>query len=130
MGHFRWLVLSFIVVVLLAGAWRTEETSAQNRPLTYPEIVTALNTAVPNNAFRTKAQLIAFLIKDIERRRVDKPLTGDREDDLRQAGATFGLPGAGDLLPPSTLSIEAQPPIIDAAHRDPMTSLIFMIHSW
>jgi len=91
MGHFRWLVLSFIVVVLLAGAWRTEETSAQNRPLTYPEIVTALNTAVPNSAFRTKAQLIAFLIKDIERRRVDKPLTSDREDDLRQAGATENL---------------------------------------
>jgi TonB family protein len=60
-------------------------------PLTYPEIITALQTKLPNQVFRNKTQLIAFVVAQIKRRKVDKPLTSDREDDLRQAGATSEL---------------------------------------
>ena len=60
-------------------------------PLTYPEIMTALQTKLPNPVFRTKAQLLKFVITQIKLRKVDKPLTKDREDDLRQAGASEEL---------------------------------------
>lgn len=56
-------------------------------PLTYPELITALQTKVPNRAFRTKDELIRWVITQVRSRRVDKPLTKDREEDLRQAGA-------------------------------------------
>lgn len=64
--------------------------SAQG-PLTYPEIIAALQTKVPNRSFQTKAAQIAFVIAQIKKRKLDKPLTKDREDDLRQAGATEEL---------------------------------------
>ena len=57
-------------------------------PITYPELSTALQTKLPNQSFRTKDELISWLIIQIKRRKMDKPLTKDREDDLRQAGAT------------------------------------------
>ncbi len=60
-------------------------------PLTYPELVTALQTKLPNQSFRTKPQLISWLINQIKRRKMDRPLTPDREADLRQAGATQEL---------------------------------------
>jgi formylglycine-generating enzyme required for sulfatase activity len=94
MLHSRKFILPIIGVFLLFGfcfdAWLSH-ASAQVTPLTYPQIITALNTAIPNDAFKTKAQLITFLIGDIRRRKVDKPLTDDREADLRQAGATNEL---------------------------------------
>jgi formylglycine-generating enzyme required for sulfatase activity len=89
------LILFSAAGLLLFGvgslAWRDVTAGAQTRPLTYPQIITALNTTLPNDAFKTKQQLIAFLISDVKRRKVDKPLTPDREDDLRQAGATDEL---------------------------------------
>ncbi|HKX83450.1 MAG TPA: hypothetical protein VJL58_04445, partial [Pyrinomonadaceae bacterium] len=94
MLHFRKFVLPVVGVFLLFGScfdiWRSQ-SSAQVTPLTYPQIITALNTAIPNDAFKTKSQLINFLITDIKRRKVDRPLTDDREADLRQAGATNEL---------------------------------------
>jgi TonB family protein len=59
--------------------------------LTYPEVITALQSKLPNSVFRNKTQLTAWVIAQIRRRKMDKPLTKDREDDLRQAGATDGL---------------------------------------
>src|SRR4030095_5125647 len=59
--------------------------------LTYPEINTALNTKLPNQSFQNKSELIKFIIVQIRNRRVDKPLTPDREEDLRQSGATDEL---------------------------------------
>lgn len=56
-------------------------------PLTYPELMTALQTRVPNSAFRTKDELIRWVTTQVRTRKVDKPLTKDREEDLRQAGA-------------------------------------------
>ena len=64
---------------------------AQTRPITYPQLITALGSKIPNPTFKTKEQLITFLIADVKKRKVDKPLTQDREDDLRQAGATDEL---------------------------------------
>lgn len=65
-------------------------TSAQTR-LTYAEINVALLTKVPNDSFKTRAQLIKWITLQVRNRKVDKPLTKDREDDLRQAGATDDL---------------------------------------
>jgi len=64
-------------------------TLAQNGPLTYPKILTALNATLPKGW--TKERLIGKLVSDVNRFKVDKPLTADREDDLRQAGATDEL---------------------------------------
>ncbi|MEO7674264.1 MAG: tetratricopeptide repeat protein [Pyrinomonadaceae bacterium] len=63
---------------------------AQTR-LTYPEINTALQTKLPNQSFKNKAALINWIIVQVKKRKVDKALTQDREDDLRQAGATDEL---------------------------------------
>ncbi len=59
--------------------------------LTYPELNTALKTTLPNRSFANKTELFNWLITQIKKRKVDKPLTADREDDLRQAGATDEL---------------------------------------
>src|SRR5688500_1296186 len=59
--------------------------------LTYPEVITSLQSKLPNSVFRNKTQLTAWVIAQIRRRKMDKPLTKDREDDLRQAGATGEL---------------------------------------
>jgi TonB family protein len=77
-----------LVAVIFAGMCFS--ASAQGR-LTYPEINTALNTKLPNQSFQTKTQLIKFIIVQVQNRKVDKPLTLDREEDLRQAGATEDL---------------------------------------
>ena len=66
--------------------------AAQAR-LSYPELNTALQVKLPNQSFKNKTELINFLIKQIQTRKVDKPLTKDREDDLRQAGANDELIG-------------------------------------
>lgn len=95
MRHLRKFFLPAVGGALIIGfcfaARQSNTIGAQVTPLTYPQIITALNTTLPNNAFKTKEQLIAFLIADIRRRKVDRPLTQDREDDLRQAGATDEL---------------------------------------
>ncbi len=58
--------------------------------LTYPEINTALQAKLPSQ-FKNRSDLIKWLALQIQRRKMDKPLTKDREDDLRQAGATDEL---------------------------------------
>lgn len=80
--------IAFATSVLLA-AWLlcAVSTYAQGK-LTYPELMTALSTPVPNRAFQTKEDLIKWVVGQIRLRQVDKPLTKDREDDLRQAGAS------------------------------------------
>ena len=52
---------------------------------------TALQVKLPNQSFKDKAELIDWLIRQVNSRKIDKPLTRDREDDLRQAGATDEL---------------------------------------
>lgn len=83
-------MLGLALIVVLSFSVR-QEIEAQTKPLTYPEIITALNTKLPNKAFKTRTELISWLIAQINRRKLDKPLTADREDDLRQAGATGEL---------------------------------------
>lgn len=63
-------------------------------PLTYPELITALQSKLPNAVFKTRDQVLAFVISQVRLRKLDKPLTKDREEDLRQAGATEALIGA------------------------------------
>ncbi len=93
MTRFRKTFLFTLGFTMISGfglcIWQI--TNAQTKPLTYPEIITALNTRLPNASFRNKTQLIDWLIIQIRQRNVDKPLTEDREDDLRQSGATNQL---------------------------------------
>ena len=80
-------VLAAVVVVCTSSASIAQAPG----PLTYPELITALQTRVPNRAFRTKDELIRWVTEQIRNRKVDKPLTKDREEDLRQAGAPDGM---------------------------------------
>lgn len=84
--HFRLVFLFLVVFALLFGlfAWHSQLTNAQTKPLTFPEIITALNTKLPNRSFNNKTQLIKWLIAQIRQRKIDKPLTNDREEDLRK----------------------------------------------
>jgi formylglycine-generating enzyme required for sulfatase activity len=89
---FLFSTLSLLALTALClSIWQTPVAHTQNDPLTYPEIITALNTKLPNQSFKNKTELINWLIIQIKQRKVDKPLTADREDDLRQAGATSQL---------------------------------------
>jgi TonB family protein len=87
MEHSRKILFLVSAVTLLfcSLAVRAQEK------LTYPEINTALQAKVPNQSFKTKADIIRFLIDSVRSRKVDKPLTKDREADLRQGGATDEL---------------------------------------
>lgn len=80
-----------LVSVLFLSIWHWQSINAQTKPLTFTEITTALNTKLPNSVFKNKTQLITWLITQISQRKVDKPLTPDREDLLREAGATDEL---------------------------------------
>ncbi|MGD9587369.1 MAG: TonB family protein [Pyrinomonadaceae bacterium] len=84
------LVAFVITTVLFFGGLMPIYAQPQDE-LTYPELNTALQTRLPNQSFRNKTELISWLITQIRRRKMDKPLTKDREDDLRQAGATDEL---------------------------------------
>ena len=75
--------------ILLLIACPLSSAFAQDAPLTYPKILTALNATLPKGW--TKERLIEKLIADVKQLKVDKPLTADREDDLRQSGATDEL---------------------------------------
>lgn len=90
----RKVTVLVIAAAILAGLLFCDQgallTYAQGR-LTYPEVITALQTKLPNQSFRNKTELFTFLLTQIRRRKIDKPLTKDREDDLRQAGATDQL---------------------------------------
>ncbi|MBX7173920.1 MAG: hypothetical protein K1X72_23320 [Pyrinomonadaceae bacterium] len=86
----------FLVVfcgIVLSGVFVSgySKIQAQTSPINYPEINTALKTKLPNRVFKTKDQLITWVISQIKIRKVDKPLTKDREEDLKQAGATEEL---------------------------------------
>lgn len=81
---------SGLISALFLSIWYLP-VNAQTKPLTYTEITTALNTKLPNSVFKNKTQLIIWLITQIKQREVDKPLTPDREDLLREAKATDEL---------------------------------------
>jgi formylglycine-generating enzyme required for sulfatase activity len=93
MKNLRPILLFLFILTMLSTAsvavW--QNVSAQTKPLTYPEIITALATKLPNRSFKNKTELVNWLVVQIKKRKVDKPLTPDREDDLRQAGATTPL---------------------------------------
>jgi len=78
-----------IVGIFLTIGLSAVHVLSQTGPLTYPQILTALNAKLPVGVTRTK--LLSKLVTDVKSRKVDKPLTSDREDDLRQAGATDEL---------------------------------------
>ena len=88
MRHSRPFLLTLFSLVLFAGL--CSSAFGQGR-LTYPELNTALGTKLPNQSFQNKEQLIKWVIVQIKSRKIDKPLTKDREEDLLQAGATEEL---------------------------------------
>ena len=89
MKFFHGKLLILIVIFLATAVFTIEfrQIEAQTKPLTYPEIFTALKTKLPNAAFSNKTDLVNWLLGQIKERKIDKPLTKSREEDLRQAGA-------------------------------------------
>lgn len=93
MPYSRKISISFAAAIIAAGLILCGfqlNVNAQGN-LTYPEINTALQTKLPNRSFKNKDELISWIAIQVRNRKVDKPLTKDREDDLRQAGATEAL---------------------------------------
>ena len=89
----RKIFLLIVAAVITAGLFLCNSqfvASAQTR-LTYPEVNTALQTKLPNQSFKNSTELIKWISLQVRTRKMDKPLTKDREDDLRQAGATEEL---------------------------------------
>jgi len=84
-SFWRCIWWAFGVTVLLCHSVASQ---IPEKPLTYPEVITSLQTKTPNASFKTRAALLKFVIERIRSRKIDKPLTKDREEDLRQAGAT------------------------------------------
>lgn len=80
-----------IVAVFFTFNLHSTIANAQVKPLTYPEIITALNTKLPNTAFKDKSSLINFLITQIGQRKVEKNLSAEMETTLRESGATEDL---------------------------------------
>jgi TonB family protein len=82
------IFLITVLAVLLNGA---RPALAQSTPITYVQILTALNAKVPNARYKTRAEVVAALTVLIKERGVDKPLSAAIEDLLVQAGATDQL---------------------------------------
>ncbi len=115
--HGKFLILT--VITLIIGAVLTlRSTEAQTKPLTYPEIFTALKTKLPNAAFANKTDLVNWLLGQVKERKVDKPLTKSREEDLRQAGADEELIAAIRSNSPSSPETSATPKPVQTADRN------------
>jgi hypothetical protein len=84
-------VLFILVTGLCLAIWPPNALRAQTKPLSYPEIITALNTKLPNSAFKNKPALIDWLIGQVRQRKVEKSLSQEMEGTLRQSGATDEL---------------------------------------
>ena len=85
--------LPFILAVVFIGflLYKPGIATPQTKPLTYPEIITALSAKLPNSVFKNKAQLIDFIASQVKLRKVDSSLTNESDKLLRQAGATDEL---------------------------------------
>jgi tetratricopeptide (TPR) repeat protein len=83
-------VVTFAILILLITSFH-QTVFSQTEPVTYPQIITALNSKVPNPVFQNKAQIISFLIKDIKKKKVSEPLNETYEKLLRDSGATDQL---------------------------------------
>jgi hypothetical protein len=81
----------FLITGLLFSGWFAPAIKAQTNPLTYPEIITALNTKLPNTAFKDKTALMDYLVNQVKQRKMDKSLSSEMEGLLRQSGATDEL---------------------------------------
>jgi TonB family protein len=118
MRKFRIAILFFILVAFVSyavdgGLFRV---SAQTR-LTYTALDTALKTKLPNQSFKTFPDLIKWLIIQVKSRKVDRPLTDERENALRQSGATDELidaiRGNSPPLPKESPSPEVRETVVD-----------------
>lgn len=89
MRYYRKSVFYFLTICLtFIVSGNTQSLYAQKKPLTYPQIITALNSKVPNSVFKNKNEIVAFLIKDIKNRKVIKYPSKEIEQLLRDSGAT------------------------------------------
>lgn len=79
------------VLCFVIGGWNVQVINAQTKPLIYPDIITALNTKLPNQFFKNKNALINWLINQIKERKVEKGLSKEMEGTLRQIGANDGF---------------------------------------
>lgn len=115
---FRKIAVSLAAVIVGVSVYAVP-CEAQGK-LTYPELNTALRTKLPNRSFANKTELVSWLMSQIERRKVDKPLTPDREDDLRQAGATDELIQTIKRNSPAPVTIETPTGPVDLGNLIPL----------
>lgn len=90
-GKLPFILAVVFISILCALSFNLKTANAQTAPLTYQEIITALNTKLPNSVFKNKTQLLEFVVSQIKLRKVNSQLTKDTEDLLRQSGATEEL---------------------------------------
>lgn len=107
---FNFSVKKNLVCVVLALVILSGVSMGQSGPMTIQMIVTALNAKLPKGT--TREQLIARIIADVKKRKVDKALNSGSEELLRDSGATNELisairqngPRSVPVAPPTTLS--------------------------
>ena len=118
MFNLRKIGVSFVAIFLSATVLAVP-CIAQGK-LTYPELNTALRTKLPNRVFSTKSELFSWLAVQIQRRKVDKPLTSDREEDLRQAGASDELIETIKKNSPAIANVETSTGPVDLGNLMPL----------
>ena len=79
--------------------------------LSYDAIKRALQTKIPNGSFRTKAELLSYLVGDVRKLKVDQPLTPEIKAELVKLGANDALllsiqKYSPPLPPPPTAVVE------------------------
>jgi tetratricopeptide (TPR) repeat protein len=82
------LIVSFVLIATMSVGviYFQNVVFSQTKPFTIVQIIRAISTPSKN-----KKALFKKIVGDVRSRGVDFPLTADREDDLRQAGATDEL---------------------------------------
>lgn len=84
----RLMLFSVFFSLFLFNSAAQDVAAQEPKPLTYPVIITALNSKVPNQTYRNRGEVINYLIQIIKQRKVKDPLTTEIEGLLRQSGAT------------------------------------------
>ena len=88
----RNLTFIFLIGLILSSFWQmADNISAQQKPLTMAQILTGLQTAGKTAETKTLAARNKYIANRVSQTGASFPLTAEREQDLREAGATDEL---------------------------------------
>lgn len=91
MKKFLQFTLISVGLICLISLYFHQTSTAQTTRLTIPEVFKILNIQLPTEQFKSKDDVIIFLIAEISQRKIEAPLTADVENIFRQVGATDAL---------------------------------------